>query len=136
MSIKTRPRYYAIGYVAKETNLPAHTLRYWEKEFKQLAPRKSRTGRRMYTEEDLALIRQIQHLLHERGFTIKGAREVLEKGDIGRPAPILPTPEPPKTPTPPPAAPGKSEREKQLERKLSAMKRHIRELIAIIDGGR
>jgi DNA-binding transcriptional MerR regulator len=123
-----RSRYYAIGKVAEMTDLPAYTLRYWEQEFKQLSPRKSRTGRRMYSEEDIAQIRQIQDLLHERGYTIKGAREVLEKGERA----VRPVVTQKKQDTAP--ASGPSKREIYLEKKLKTMKRHIRELLEIIKG--
>jgi DNA-binding transcriptional MerR regulator len=133
MSSSSRPRYYSIGQVAKMTGLPAYTIRYWEKEFRQLAPRKSRTGRRVFTEEDVAQVRQIQNLLHEHGFTIKGAREVLEKGEQAlRPAPPV-KPATPASQLPAQPAPGKSEREKLLEAKLVKMKQHIRDLIALLD---
>lgn len=75
---KNPPRYYSIGKVAKELDLPAYTIRYWETEFKQLRPKKSRSGRRVYSQEDLKLVAHIRDLLHNQGYTIKGAREALE----------------------------------------------------------
>lgn len=63
-------------------NLRPHVLRFWETEFPQLAPLRTESGQRFYTEEHLAMLRQIKHLLHEQGMTIDGARKVLEGSDI------------------------------------------------------
>lgn len=62
------------------TGVPAHVLRYWESEFPQLHPKKGRGGNRLYTENDLALLSRIQDLLHNKKFTIAGARKQLELG--------------------------------------------------------
>ncbi len=70
---------YSIGEVAQQTGLAPHVLRYWETEFEELRPRKDRAGRRRYSEEDLALVREIQHLLHVERYTIAGARRVLAR---------------------------------------------------------
>lgn len=70
--------YYSIGEVSEETGLDAHVLRYWQTEFEELAPRKNRAGRRVYTEEDIAVVRRIQHLLRVEKYTIEGARQALE----------------------------------------------------------
>ncbi len=71
--------YYSIGEVAEMTGLEAHVLRYWETEFEELAPRKNRAGRRIYTEEDIAMVRRIQRLLKDEKYTIEGARQVLAR---------------------------------------------------------
>ena len=55
-------------------------LRFWETEFPQLAPIRTDKGQRLYSEENLALLRRIKHLLHEQGLTIEGARRVLASG--------------------------------------------------------
>jgi DNA-binding transcriptional MerR regulator len=73
--------YYAIGEVSDMTGLEPHVLRYWESEFEMLQPRKNRAGRRVYTEEDIAMVRRIQHLLRVDKYTIAGARQVLERGE-------------------------------------------------------
>ena len=127
MSFKPRPRYYSIGQVAKETGLPAHTIRYWEQEFKQLQPRKNRSGRRMFNDDDIAVVRTIQGLLHDKGFTIKGAKEALKSGNTDTPVVSAPPPPPPPDPN------VKSEREILLEKKLLTMKRHIKELIKLLN---
>lgn len=70
-------QYYRIGEVAKYTDLKAYVLRFWETEFKTMAPPKSRSKQRMYRKKDIEMILQIKELLYERGFTIKGARKRL-----------------------------------------------------------
>jgi len=80
MSEQAKPKYYSIGHVARITDLPTHTLRYWESMFPQLNPRKSRAGRRMYTREDVRMVELIQELLHNQRYTIKGAQEALDNG--------------------------------------------------------
>ncbi len=86
-------RQYSIGEVARLTGLAPHVLRYWETEFEVLRPRKDAAGRRRYSEEDLALVREIQHLLHVERYTIEGARRVLERrqrlGDAAMRAQLL-----------------------------------------------
>ncbi len=70
--------YYSIGEVSEMTGLEQHVLRYWESEFDVLRPRKNRAGRRIYTDDDIATVRRIQHLLREEKYTIEGARRVLQ----------------------------------------------------------
>lgn len=67
-------RYYSISEVAEQLEVKAHVLRYWETQFPHLRPRKHRSGSRRYTEKDLDLLRAIREMLHERGYTIAGAR--------------------------------------------------------------
>ncbi len=67
--------YYTLTEVAKLTQLKPHILRYWEKEFPQLHPRRNIIGRRIYSKDDLSLILLIKRLLYEEGYTIQGARE-------------------------------------------------------------
>lgn len=76
-------RTYRIGEAAKLLNLKTYVLRFWETEFSQLAPHRTEKGQRFYSEQDITLLRTIQHLLHERGLTIEGARKILaEQNDI------------------------------------------------------
>lgn len=72
--------YYSISEAADLTGVPAHVLRYWESEFPQLHPKKGRGGNRLYTENDLTLLSRIHDLLHNKKFTIAGARKQLELG--------------------------------------------------------
>ena len=71
--------YYSIGEVSEQTELEQHVLRYWETEFDELAPRKNRAGRRVYTVEDIAVVERIQHLLRDEKYTIEGAKQVLAR---------------------------------------------------------
>ena len=70
-------QYYRIGEVAEITKVKPYVLRFWETEFKAMAPPKSRSKQRMYRRKEIETILQIKDLLYERGFTIKGARKRL-----------------------------------------------------------
>jgi hypothetical protein len=65
--------YYKIGEACKELGIQPYVLRYWETEFPALAPSKSRSGQRVYSEKELEVIRRIKQLLYEEGYTIAGA---------------------------------------------------------------
>ena len=69
--------YYSIGEVSKMIGLKSYVLRYWETEFKQLSPPKNRAGNRTYRQKDIDLILKIKNLLHDKKFTIEGARSVI-----------------------------------------------------------
>ncbi len=69
--------YWTIGEVADQLGVNTSLLRYWEKEFGVLRPKRTGKGDRLYTKDDIAKIREIQTLLKERGFTIVGAKEQL-----------------------------------------------------------
>ncbi len=79
--------YYTISEVASMTGLAQHVLRYWESEFTDLRPKKSRGGSRLYRQADIDLISQIKRLLHEERYTIEGARKSLQddSGDLDSP---------------------------------------------------
>ena len=66
-----------IGEVSKMTGVDAATLRYWEKEFALLKPQKTRSGQRIYSQQDLELVLRIKKLLHDDGYTVGGARKRL-----------------------------------------------------------
>ena len=70
-------RYYSISEVSRLTGLEQYVLRYWEKEFPLLKPRKNRGGNRLYTVKDIELVNRINHLRKEEGLTIAGARSKL-----------------------------------------------------------
>lgn len=74
-----RKLYYKINEVATITRLKAHVLRYWETEFPLLNPEKDENDQRRYREKDIELILHIKRLLHEEGYTIKGARQQLKQ---------------------------------------------------------
>ena len=71
--------YFKIGEVGKLAQVPTHVLRYWETEFKNIKPKRANT-QRLYRREDVELILRIKTLLHEQGYTIAGARKLLESG--------------------------------------------------------
>jgi len=72
-----KKHYYKIGEVCSLTDTQPYVLRFWESEFPQLAPNKSRTGQRIYRSRDVQLILEIKKLLYEEGYTIAGARKKL-----------------------------------------------------------
>jgi len=69
--------YFKIGEVSQISGLPSHVLRFWESEFKKIKPRRTASGQRSYTQKDVAMILEIKHLLHDKKFTIEGARKHL-----------------------------------------------------------
>lgn len=69
--------YFKIGEVSKIAGLPTHVLRFWESEFKKIRPKRTDSGQRAYTKKDIEAILEIKHLLHERKYTIEGARKHL-----------------------------------------------------------
>ena len=71
--------FFRIGEASQLVGVEPHVLRYWESEFK-LRPQRSATGQRMYRRKDIARFLRIRRLLHDRGFTIAGARKVLSGG--------------------------------------------------------
>jgi DNA-binding transcriptional MerR regulator len=77
-------RYYRIGEVAKITGVKPHVLRYWESEFRWMAPAKSRSKQRMYRQRDIEVVQLLKRLLHEERFTIAGARKKLREMGIHR----------------------------------------------------
>ena len=72
-----RKRHYRISEISRITGVEPHVLRYWEREFKRIRPRRVR-NQRLYRDQDLALIQEIKRLLHDEGYTISGARRRLE----------------------------------------------------------
>lgn len=66
-----------IGELAQEIGRPQHILRYWETRFSQLRPLQRAGGRRYYRPEDVALVRRIDTLLGEQGYTIRGVQQLL-----------------------------------------------------------
>ncbi|HEX6902708.1 MAG TPA: MerR family transcriptional regulator [Thermoanaerobaculia bacterium] len=70
--------YHKIGEACKALGIQPYVLRYWETEFPALAPSKSRSGQRVYSEKEMEIIRRIKELLYEEGYTIAGAKKKLE----------------------------------------------------------
>lgn len=82
MHIELSPdkRYYSIGEVAKAFDVNASLIRFWDKEFDILKPKKNAKGNRMFTPEDVKNLKLIFHLVKERGFTLEGAKTHLKEG--------------------------------------------------------
>jgi DNA-binding transcriptional MerR regulator len=123
--------YYKIGEACKLLDIQPYVLRYWETEFAALSPTKSRSGQRVYSETELALIRRIKELLYDEGFTIAGAKKRLEAeidaggpgSDTGAEEPIYDGGE---------LDTRAAERIEQLERELRAALGEARELLALL----
>ena len=73
--------YYTISNVSKKLKIPPHVLRFWEKKFNFLKPRKSETGRRYYSNQDIVNLEIIKDLLHEKGYTISGAIKYMKNNN-------------------------------------------------------
>lgn len=71
--------YYSISEVENITGIKQYVLRFWEKEFALLRPKKNKAGNRLYQQKDIDLINQIKHLLYEEGYTIEGAKSRLKE---------------------------------------------------------
>ncbi len=72
-------RYYTIGEVAKAFDVNTSLIRFWEKEFDELKPKKNAKGNRKFTPEDIKNLQLIYHLVKERGFTLEGAKTHLKE---------------------------------------------------------
>src|SRR5262245_16500034 len=71
--------FFKIGEVCDLAGVEPYVLRFWETEFPNLAPQKSKTGHRVYRKRDVEMVLKIKSLLYERGFTIAGARKQLSR---------------------------------------------------------
>lgn len=82
-----------INEVAKELGLPAHTLRYWEKQFAgAIRPVTGAGNRRYYRRETIEKLRSIKSLLYDKGMTIAGVKKVLHNGTFDTEANVTKTP--------------------------------------------
>jgi DNA-binding transcriptional MerR regulator len=72
-------RYYGIGEVARAFGVNTSLIRFWEKEFDALKPKKNAKGNRKFTPQDINNLRLIYHLVKERGFTLEGAKTHLRE---------------------------------------------------------
>lgn len=77
--------FFRIGEVSRIARVPASVLRFWEGEFSRIKPKRTDAGQRLYRRTDVELILAIRHLLYDRKFTIKGARDFL-RNQGGKPA--------------------------------------------------
>ncbi len=85
MADKSDTAFRTIGEVAAELGVAQHVLRYWETRFPQLRPLQRAGNRRYYRPDDLALARQIDRLLNQDGYTVRGVQMLLDGG--GTPLP-------------------------------------------------
>ena len=87
MILKTNKAYKSIGEVAKILNLVnkkkgtlnTHTIRFWEKEFKQIKPNILNGNRRYYNNDTIEVLKKVKYLLKDQGMTINGVKKVLNK---------------------------------------------------------
>tara|TARA_B100000700_G_scaffold278895_1_gene327398 strand:+ start:109 stop:444 length:336 start_codon:yes stop_codon:yes gene_type:complete len=69
--------FYTIGETAKMFNVNVSLIRFWEKEFNLLKPKKNKKGNRLFRKQDIENLKIIYHLVKERGFTLRGAKKKL-----------------------------------------------------------
>lgn len=76
---KSEKLYYAIGEVSEMFGLAPSTIRFWEKEFTTIKPYKNKKGDRFFTKEDIDHLALINHLVKEKGMTLKGAKTKIKE---------------------------------------------------------
>ena len=89
---KSDEAYKTIGEVARELglinkkngSLQTHTIRFWEKQFKQIKPKIRAGNRRYYSKKDFEIIKKVKNLLKHQGLTIKGVQKILSKKNLAR----------------------------------------------------
>jgi len=77
--MESKKLYYPIGEVAEVFNLPVTTIRFWEKTFDVLKPKKNKKGDRFFTNEDIENLKLIYKLVKEEGYTLAGAKVQLKE---------------------------------------------------------
>ena len=86
MEIPEDKKYFRIGEVSKIIGVEPYVLRYWEKEFPQVRPRRADSNQRTYQRKDLETILEIKRLLYEEKLTIQGVRRRLKYRDTQDPS--------------------------------------------------
>ena len=85
--------YYTMGEVAEMFDVKASLIRHWESKFSCIRPRKNKKGNRLFTPEDIERLKQIYHLVKERGMTLDGANKVMRSSakmtDVSRDTEML-----------------------------------------------
>lgn len=109
--------YFTIGEVADELGVNTSNIRFWEREFGTISPKRTNRGDRLYTRKEIDQLREIQRLVKEEGFTLNGAKEQLKRGT---------TPEPSTAPIIDPAA---------LRERLLGIRRSLVELRKCVEAG-
>ena len=74
--------FFTISRTAEIIGVQSHVLRFWEKKFSSINPKKSLSGRRFYSSNDIETLLKIKKLLYEDGFTIKGAVSIIDKNNL------------------------------------------------------
>lgn len=85
MALKAKPTtkiFYSMGEVCEMFDLPASNIRFWEKSFTQIKPRKNAKGNRMFSPEDIEVLKVIYHLIKDKGMTLSGADKYLRDNKI------------------------------------------------------
>lgn len=113
--------YFRIGDVAKLCGVETYVLRFWETEFPQMRPNKSGTGQRLYRKKDVELALKVRRLLHDEGYTIAGARQVLAQEAGSKLSPQLNLLEN-----------GSGDRAKAMQARLQKVRGELREILGIL----
>ena len=112
--------YFRLGEVARLLEVKPHVIRFWEKEFKSLRPKKSAAGQRIFSRKDVERLVAIKHLLYVERYTIDGARKHMrEKGF-----------------EPDEAETAEATRSESLREGLLATRERLAELLTSLEGGR
>ena len=107
-----------IGEISDAFDIRQHVLRYWEQQFPMLRPLKRSGGRRYYRPEDVALVETIDRLINREGYTLKGARQAIERGSTAAVAVATP------------AAPASAPRDSALLPQLRAIRERLASALA------
>ena len=114
-----RKLFYKLNEVCQLTDTQPYVLRFWESEFAQLAPTRSRSGQRLYRRKDIDLVLSIKKLIQDEGLTITGVRERLGMNGGEQPIEGLYEPAPPPPPEP--------------SRALKAMGRELGDILKLME---
>lgn len=79
---ETKKLFYQIGEVAKELDVNVSLIRFWEKEFDIIKPKKNKKGNRLFTQKDFDNLKTIYFLVKERGYTLDGAKRKIKENKI------------------------------------------------------
>ncbi len=107
--------YYSISEVAQIVGVKPYVLRFWEKEFPTLKPKKNRSGNRVYQKKEIELLLEIKRLLYEEGYTIEGARQQIKNNRKDRIKSAV-----------------KTKGKNRLKKELVAIKKEIESLIELL----
>ncbi|MBE9517349.1 MAG: MerR family transcriptional regulator [Bacteroidetes bacterium] len=77
--VKVEKLYYSIGEVARMFDVNTSLIRFWEKEFDIIKPKKNKKGNRLFTKQDIDNFHIIYHLVKEKGMTLKGAKKKMKE---------------------------------------------------------